>query len=129
MDNSFLALTGGRLTARRIQDLYLERMPIVVLSACQSALGGPLEAGIIGVARSFMIAGAINVVASLWNVEDEATSWIMTRFARLLASSPPGDALRRAQIEARERWPSPRVWAAFIAYGPRIVTLPADEPK
>lgn len=124
MDNSFLALTGGRLTARRIQELNLTGMPIVVLSACQSALGGPLEAGIIGVARSFVIAGAIGVVASLWNVEDEATSWIMQRFAELLLETTPGDALRRAQIEARDKWPSPRIWAAFINYGARIVAMP-----
>ncbi len=122
MDNSFLALAGGRLTARQIQSLKLASLPIVVLSACQSALGSPLEAGIIGVARAFVIAGSIGVVASLWNVDDEATAAVMRRFAELLLETNPADALRRAQLEALERWPSPQVWAAFILYGPRIVT-------
>lgn len=123
MDNSFLALTGGRLTARQIQSLKLTSLPIVVLSACQSALGSPLEAGIIGVARAFVIAGSIGVVASLWNVDDAATAAVMRRFAELLLQTNPADALRRAQLEALERWPSPQVWAAFILYGPRIVTV------
>lgn len=122
MDNSFLALAGGRLTARQIQSLKLASLPIVVLSACQSALGSPLEAGIIGVARAFVIAGSIGVVASLWNVDDAATAAVMRRFAELLLETNPADALRRAQLEALERWPSPQVWAAFILYGPRIVT-------
>jgi hypothetical protein len=124
IDGSFLALTGGRLTARQIQHLELGGHPVVVLSACQSGLGGPLEAGIIGVARAFVIAGAIQVVASLWNVEDEATAFVMERYAALLLEASPAEALRRAQMEARERWASPGISAAFISFGPRIVLLP-----
>lgn len=121
MDKGFLALSGGRLTARQIQALSLERLPVVVLSACQSGLGGPIEAGIIGVARGFVIAGAAVVIASLWNVDDQATAWIMTRFAEHLKRTGPVEALRRAQLEARQKWPSPQIWAAFIAYGARFV--------
>lgn len=125
IDGSFLALSGERLTAREIQSLELrETLPVVVLSACQSALGGTLEAGIIGVARGFLYAGAINVVASLWNVDDAATYEIMVRFARALKTSSPQNALRLAQLEARERWPDPRIWAAFTVYGARVVTAP-----
>lgn len=129
MDNSFLALTGGRLTARQIQALNLKSLPVVVLSACQSALGSPLDAGIIGVARAFIIAGSAQVIASLWNVDDEATAFVMQRFAELLLETNPANALRRAQLEARRHWPSPHVWAAFIAYGPRIVDQPAPAPE
>lgn len=124
IDGSFLALTGDRLTAREIQSLDFGRnLPVVVLSACQSALGGTLEAGIIGVARGFLYAGAINVIASLWNVDDAATSEIMTRFAQELKVSNPLDALRTAQLEARERWPDPRIWAAFIVFGKRLTDM------
>ncbi|MCI5074631.1 CHAT domain-containing protein [Oricola sp.] len=125
IDGSFLALSGGRLTAREIQSLDLRAMlPVVVLSACQSALGGTLEAGIIGVARGFLYAGAINVVASLWNVDDAATFEIMLRFAEELKTSSPQNALRVAQLEARDKWPDPRIWAAFTVYGARVVDAP-----
>lgn len=121
MDNGFLALTSGRLTAREIQHLDLEGRPVVVLSACQSALGGPLHAGIIGVTRAFQIAGAATVISSLWNIDDRATTDIMTVFAKeVLVTSPP-EALRRAQLAGREKWPDPRIWSAFIVFGGRVV--------
>jgi hypothetical protein len=121
MDRSFLALTSGRLTAREIQHLQLKKLPVVVLSACQTALGGPLQAGIIGISRGFLLAGAISVVSSLWNVDDEATAEIMIDFVENLSQTNPANALRRAQLAAREKWPDPRIWSAFIMFGGRIV--------
>lgn len=121
IDGSFLALSGGRLTARTIQELSLSRKPLVVLSACQTGLGGPLEAGIIGLARGFILAGAGSVVVSLWNVDDEATRHMLTGFVRELAEHAPAEALRRAQLASRARWPEPAYWAPFVAFGPRIV--------
>jgi len=125
IDGSFLALTGGRLTARAIQAMRFDRHPLVVLSACQTGLGGTLDAGIIGLARAFLLAGSSSVVASLWNVDDEATSWIMSRFAENIPSHPPAEALRLAQQAARQKWPDPKVWAAFIVFGSRTVSFDA----
>lgn len=128
MDGSFLALSDGRLTAREIQALPLTKAPLVVLSACQTGLGSPLQAGVIGLARAFIVAGASSVVASLWNVDDEATSWIMARFAEHISRLPPAEALRRTQDEARLRWPDPTIWASFMLFGARTIgldTLPA----
>lgn len=122
MDKSFLALSGERLTAREIQHLKLTGSPVVVLSACQTALGGPLEAGIIGVSRAFLLAGGINVISSLWNVDDHATSEIMFGFVQNLASTNPAEALRLAQLSARSKWPDPRIWSAFVVYGARVVS-------
>jgi len=125
IDGSFLALTGGRLTARAIQEMRFDRHPVVVLSACQTGLGGTLDAGIVGLARAFLLAGASSVVASLWNVDDEATSWIMRRFAENIPDHPPVEALRLAQQAARQKWPDPKIWAAFMVFGSRTVSFDA----
>jgi hypothetical protein len=122
LDGSFLALTGGRLTARQIQHLDLRGSPLVVLSACQTGLGGPLDAGIIGLARGFVVAGAAATVATLWNVDDAVTERIMIDFVSNLQTMSPGEALRRAQQVAMQLHPHPRYWAGFMLFGSRILT-------
>jgi len=126
--DSFLALTGARLTAFDIQRTRLERNPLVVLSACRTGLGRALDSGIIGLARGFLLAGASSVIASLWNVDDEATSWIMVRFVERLRANPPSVALRLALRDARAKWPDPRIWAAFSLFGSRTVMLDSVAP-
>ena len=69
----------------RLQDIYNLRLSadLVVLSACQTALGRPIAGeGLVGLTRGFMHAGAPRVVASLWKVDDSATAELMTRFYR-----------------------------------------------
>src|SRR5262249_23725873 len=64
----------------RLQDIYNLKLPaeLVVLSACQTALGKEIKGeGLVGLARGFMYAGAPRVVASLWKVDDRATSELM----------------------------------------------------
>jgi CHAT domain-containing protein len=74
---------------------------LVVLSACESALGRELSGeGLIGLTRAFQYAGARTVAASLWSVADQVTAELMARFHRHLAAGLPKDqALRAAQIE------------------------------
>ena len=74
---------------------------LVVLSACESALGREVSGeGMIGLTRAFQYAGARSVVASLWNVTDQVTAELMVRFHRHLAAGLSKDeALRQAQIE------------------------------
>ena len=107
---------------------------LVVLSACESALGRELSGeGLIGFTRAFQYAGARSVVASLWSVTDQGTAELMARFHRHLAAGLPKDqALRAAQLElirepvevvtARGQTleadaSAPFYWAAFELFG------------
>lgn len=106
------------------RDIYTLRLSadLVVLSACQSALGKDVRGeGLGGLSRGFMYAGAPRVVASLWQVPDRATSELMKRFyeGMLVHGLRPAAALREAQLEIRSdpRWSSPYYWAAFTLQG------------
>ena len=95
---------------------------LVVLSACQTALGKEIKGeGLVGLTRGFMYGGAERVMASLWNVNDSATAQLMTRFyAGLLGKGmTPAAALRAAQVEMWRRQParSPYFWSAFVLQG------------
>ena len=106
---------------------------LVVLSACESGVGEELRGeGVVGLAHSFMRAGAARVVVSLWRVGDQATRELMVRFYEALLDQhlPPGAALRQAQLGlARDpRWSSPYDWAGFVLQGDwRSFTLPREE--
>ena len=74
---------------------------MVVLSACESALGRVDREGVFGLQTAFQLAGARTVVASLWKVEDRATQALMSEFYRnLWEENGVGrlEALRRAQL-------------------------------
>jgi CHAT domain-containing protein len=75
----------------RLHDIYNLRLDaaLTVLSACQTALGKDIRGeGLIGLTRGFMYAGAPQVVASLWDVEDHATAELMKHFYE--GMRPPG---------------------------------------
>jgi CHAT domain-containing protein len=92
---------GGILTAEAIAGLDLAGLELAVLSACETGLGlvGGGE-GVFGLQRAFHLAGAHNVIASLWKVDDRATAALMALFYdRLwLQGKPPLEALRQAQL-------------------------------
>jgi CHAT domain-containing protein len=117
LEGSFLALANGRLSPRAIQSLRLDAHPLVVLSACQSGLGRTLDAGVIGLARAFQIAGASSTVMSLWSVDDDATRFLMEHFYPLLAENDPARALQLATAATKQRYPNPAHWAAFAVFG------------
>ena len=107
-EDSFLVLgTGDKLTIPQIQTLQdLSDVELVVLSACETALGGPDQDGIeiSGLSSYFLNAGAKAVMASLWTVDDASTSQLMRSFYKNLATeSKQGKmtkaaALRLAQL-------------------------------
>jgi CHAT domain-containing protein len=91
----------GIVTAEAIAGLPLPDLELVVLSACETGLGlvGGSE-GVFGLQRAFHLAGAHNVVASLWKVDDQATAALMAVFYDQLwrQNKPPIEALRTAQL-------------------------------
>jgi CHAT domain-containing protein len=71
--------------------------------------------------RAFYYAGARNVVATLWNVDDLSTADLMKSFyQRLNAGSSPEDALREAKIQmlhgSRNLWRHPWFWSPFVIF-------------
>jgi len=107
-----------------LQDIYNLNLPVdlVVLSACETGLGKNIQGeGMVGLTRGFMYAGATRVVASLWQVNDQATAELMARFYKSMEGQGmrPAAALRAAQIGMwrQKRRSSPYYWAAFQIQG------------
>jgi CHAT domain-containing protein/tetratricopeptide (TPR) repeat protein len=109
----------------RLNDIYNLKLSaeLVVLSACQTALGKEIKGeGLGGITRGFIFAGAARVVASLWKVDDRATAELMRLFYNGLLGPQrlrPAAALKAAQVAMwqQPRWNSPFYWAAFILQG------------
>jgi CHAT domain-containing protein/Tfp pilus assembly protein PilF len=109
----------------RLQDIYNLKLSaeLVVLSACQTGLGKEVRGeGLIGLTRGFMYAGAPRIVASLWKVDDRATSELMKRFYQGMLGPErvsPAGALRQAQLSIwrEKQWRAPYYWAAFVLQG------------
>lgn len=107
----------GLLRAKDIAALQLQAN-LVVLSACDTGRGRITGDGVVGLARSFLAAGASTVVASLWKVPDEATQFLMVKFYEELDRNPDkAIALQAAILATRSRYPAPRNWAAFLSIG------------
>ncbi len=112
---------NGFLHLADIYELDL-RADLVVLSACQSALGREVRGeGMMGMTRGFFYAGAERVLVSLWNVNDQVTVELMRRLyhGMLAEGLSPAAALRAAQdaIRRQKRWRAPYYWAGFTLQG------------
>lgn len=117
----------GRLEVHDVFGLRL-RARLVVLSACQTALGAGALADVpagddwVGLVQAFLSAGASHVMATLWSVQDRGTADLMTRFyTALRAGRPEAEALAEAQ-RAMLRNPAtahPFYWAGFTLSGGR----------
>ena len=105
---SFLLLGDGKkYPIYQVQDLdELRNIHLVVLSACETALGGADQNGneIAGISSYFLKDRAKAVIASLWSVNDASTSLLMQQFYRNLATGKmtKSEALRQAQLSLLE---------------------------
>jgi CHAT domain-containing protein len=111
----------GFLRLNEIYNLQLDA-DLVVLSACQTALGKEIKSeGIIGLTRGFMYAGVPRVVASVWKVDDSATAELMRLFYEKMITDGmrPSSALRAAQISLmrEKQWRPAYYWAGFLLQG------------
>lgn len=114
-------------------ELYNQRLSadLAVLSACNTARGDLQQGeGLVGLVRGFQQAGVPSVVASLWPVNDAATTSLMDRFYTHLADGQPADnALRAAKLDwlagASDLRANPFYWASFIPIGPSDLVITA----
>ncbi|MEG4005452.1 tetratricopeptide repeat protein [Microcoleus sp. Pol11C1] len=102
-EDSFILLgDGDTITMPDIQNLNLLNVDLVVLSACQTGIGGQLGNGeeILGFGYQIQETGAKAAIASLWKVDDGGTQALMIAFYTALQSgnTKKAEALQKAQI-------------------------------
>jgi CHAT domain-containing protein len=110
----------GKLFLREIWGLPLRGYQLVTLSACDTAIGKQASGDImVSLETAFLRAGAPTILASLWEVDDEATGILMQRFYHSLVKKEKAEALREAQILLMKdpRYAFPYFWAPFILVG------------
>ncbi len=101
------AKEDGRLEVHEILGMRFASR-LVVLSACDTALGGgyfsevPSGDDIVGLTRAFLFAGSPSVVASLWAVNDRSTMGLMSGFYGRLRGPSDTERGTRSRAEARE---------------------------
>ncbi|BBD57070.1 tetratricopeptide TPR_3 (plasmid) [Planktothrix agardhii NIES-204] len=123
-DDSFILFgNGDRLTLKDIETLNLTAVDLVVLSACQTGVGGNLGNGeeILGLGYQMQLAGAATTMASLWTVDDQGTQILMADFYNNIKSGKftKSEALQQAQISLikNQSLNHPYFWSAFILIG------------
>ncbi len=100
------AADDGVLSAREIASLDMSNVEMVVLSACQTARGVITDEGVSGLVRALKMAGVRTVVASLWEVDDNATRLFMQTFYEGLRSGlsrPEAFAKSRSTVAGKEQ--------------------------
>lgn len=122
--NSYISLKGdalndGKLT---VEDLYSIKLnsELLTFSACLTAQGNLSEEGddVVGLVRGGFKAGSRYIMATLWEVDDEATSMLMATFYKdYVSSKDNAAALQKAQKLVRKKYPHPYFWAAMQIYG------------
>jgi CHAT domain-containing protein/tetratricopeptide (TPR) repeat protein len=101
-------MNDGWLLASEIADQTLAETSLVVLSACDTGLGNIWTGeGVVGLKRAFFVAGAQNVIATLWSIPDAETADFMQAFYRTLTSCRnPRQAVNETQRTFFRRWRS-----------------------
>ena len=115
---------NGRLETHELLGLSITSR-LVFLSGCETGVGEawstPFDLGedYTTLARSFLFAGARNVIASLWRIDDEGAAELARRFYEGLRTLPAAEALAQAQVEmlSTGQWRNPYFWAAFEVVG------------
>ena len=112
-------IDDATLTAQEISEMDLRGVSLVVLSACESGVGENDPEGILSFPCAFKLAGAGATVASLWRVNDEATSEMMCAFyEEIINGKSPEHALGAAtdKIRCKPEYQSPIYWAPFVVF-------------
>ncbi|MGC1525593.1 MAG: CHAT domain-containing protein [Phormidesmis sp.] len=130
-DASYLLMGNGvKLPIPDIDKLgtYLQDVHLAVLSACQTALGGPDEEGleIAGLGYYFLKSQVDAVLASLWNVNDSSTSQLMQLFYQNLATGTAESPITKA--EALQAAQLAMIYSNESAKDDAVESVPEDGP-
>jgi CHAT domain-containing protein len=123
---TFVLTHDGKLTLNNLEALIRpsqyrgKPVELLVLSACQTASGDDRAA--LGLAGVAVKAGARSALASLWSVNDQSTSALISDFYHQLKDSPSiskAQALQAAQIQmlGDRRYRHPCYWAPYLIIG------------
>lgn len=122
---TFLLTHDGRITLNQLEaqlggTAYRDQpVELLTLSACQTAAGDDRAA--LGLAGIAVKAGARSALATLWSVNDAASSQLVGDFYHQLGlpSSNKAAALREAQkaMMADRRYRHPYYWSPFLLIG------------
>ena len=97
------------------------RLDLVVLSACNTALGESLPGeGLMGLTQAFFAAGAQRALGTLWEVDDQATNqWMRHYYLALRETHSPhrGSAQAQQAMAADAQWSALYYWAGFVLAG------------
>lgn len=111
----------GRLTLSEIWGIpNLADCRLVTLSACNSAIGEEIVEGWpVNPANAFLQIGVPTVVATLWQVDDRATSMLMQQFYSGLGTMGAAESLAAAQrrLAQSDDYADPYYWAPFVLLG------------
>ena len=100
---------NGLLTSFEVLDLDLRGTRLVTLSACDTGLGEARNGnGVFGLRRAFFMAGAENLLMTLWKVGDAYTrDFMVSWYSQMAQGVPMAKALRATQLAALRGEPLP----------------------
>lgn len=109
----------GILTAFEAMNLKLDHTELVVLSACETGLGEVHAGeGVFGLQRSFIVAGAQNIIMTLFKVNDQVTQELMQEFYSVwIETGDKRSAFQKAKQNIRNKYESPIFWGSFVLIG------------
>jgi CHAT domain-containing protein len=125
-EETFIVAWDKRIYVNELDNLVRNReqnrpdaVELLVLSACETAAGDNRAA--LGIAGVAVRAGARSTIASLWNLNDESASQLMSKFYQELGNKAltKAEALRRAQLALLQnpKYQRPMFWAPYVLLG------------
>jgi CHAT domain-containing protein len=125
-ENTFVVTADGKLKIEDFDQLFSsqkqnskQKIDLLILSACQTATGN--DQAVLGIAGTIVQAGASSAIASLWDLDDEASVPFIKELYQHLGQPniSRAEALRLAQLSLLKNpnYDHPRYWAPYVLVG------------
>jgi CHAT domain-containing protein len=106
---------NGILNGNEITNIDLSGTKLVVLSACNTIDNTGKGFTNSGLDKAFLMAGAQEVLATLWDIDDQKTQEFMVLFYDFyFSNSDAEEALFKTKKKFRSKYPEPYYWAPFV---------------